>query len=505
MLSRIPFDSLTLAAVLHEVRAFVGGRVQRIWQPDERSLLIELYAGRVAYLWIGWDPDFPRLYLSPRKPASMGSAPALCMAVRAAIEGKGLTGIEQPDRDRVVALTFEDHLLVFEGLGRAANLVVVGPNGLVKASARTVRGARSIVPGQAYVRPTTRDEASPFLRRLGISPDDVDQVHTKGAHAPVFSPGYGAYPVSVAALGYPEVPRDSISVALSNYYDVAIPKAQLDQRRRRLRSQLERVLLAREVAIQDLAQAIVEQGKADERQRMGEIILAYQHQIAPQASTLEAWDYEGNPVTIPLDPELDPVANAQVHFDRAKRAKARRDWVLQQHERHISERNDLLAMLETLETADANALEASESEAERRRWLFLQKAPVAAEERPYGGRRIRELLGPSGWTILLGENAEANDYLTLRVAKPDDWWLHVRGAVSAHAVVPTRRQPYRVPRQVLEFAALMVARNSGQKHASYVPVDYTLKRYVRKVRGAPPGTVLYTHEKTLFVDPVKSN
>jgi predicted ribosome quality control (RQC) complex YloA/Tae2 family protein len=210
-------------------------------------------------------------------------------------------------------------------------------------------------------------------------------------------------------------------------------------------------------------------------------------------------------VTIPLDPELDPVANAQVHFDRAKRAKARRDWVLQQHEHHISERNDLLAMLETLETADANALEASESEAERRRWLFLQKAPVAAEERPYGGRRIRELLGPSGWTILLGENAEANDYLTLRVAKPDDWWLHVRGAVSAHAVVPTRRQPYRVPRQVLEFAALMVARNSGQKHASYVPVDYTLKRYVRKVRGAPPGTVLYTHEKTLFVDPVKSN
>ncbi len=45
----------------------------------------------------------------------------------------------------------------------------------------------------------------------------------------------------------------------------------------------------------------------------------------------------------------------------------------------------------------------------------------------------------------------------------------------------------------------MVA-NSVMKHASYVPVDYTLRKYVRKPRGSKAGAALYTHEKTLYVD-----
>jgi predicted ribosome quality control (RQC) complex YloA/Tae2 family protein len=33
-----------------------------------------------------------------------------------------------------------------------------------------------------------------------------------------------------------------------------------------------------------------------------------------------------------------------------------------------------------------------------------------------------------------------------------------------------------------------------------VEVDYTLRKYVRKPKGAPPGFALYTHEKTLRVE-----
>ena len=42
--------------------------------------------------------------------------------------------------------------------------------------------------------------------------------------------------------------------------------------------------------------------------------------------------------------------------------------------------------------------------------------------------------------------------------------------------------------------------NSVIKHASYVPVDLTLRKYVRKPRGSKPGAALYTHERTLYVD-----
>jgi predicted ribosome quality control (RQC) complex YloA/Tae2 family protein len=68
-------------------------------------------------------------------------------------------------------------------------------------------------------------------------------------------------------------------------------------------------------------------------------------------------------------------------------------------------------------------------------------------------------------------------------------------------LIHTRNQPDRVPREVIEFAAKVSAQHSALKHSSYVPVDYTLKKYVRRAKGAPKGSVLYSHEKTIHVEP----
>ncbi len=156
-------------------------------------------------------------------------------------------------------------------------------------------------------------------------------------------------------------------------------------------------------------------------------------------------------------------------------------------------------LLAKIEASDSlNELKELEEQASSRRWLH-HAASVVKEERPFEGHRIRELLGPNGYAVLYGENATSNDYLTLRVAKGSDYWLHVRGGVSAHVVVRTLNQPDRVPREVLIYAAKIPAQNSPGKHSQMVAVDYTLRKYVRKSRGAPAGSVLYTHEKTLHV------
>ncbi|GBC91517.1 hypothetical protein HRbin14_02289 [bacterium HR14] len=110
-------------------------------------------------------------------------------------------------------------------------------------------------------------------------------------------------------------------------------------------------------------------------------------------------------------------------------------------------------------------------------------------------------LSPDGYQVLVGENAEANDYLLTRVARPNDWWLHVRAGTGAHVIIRTNNQPERVPRRTLEFAAKLAAQNSADRHAHIVEVDYTLRKYVRKPKGAPSGFALYTHEKTLAVRP----
>ena len=126
----------------------------------------------------------------------------------------------------------------------------------------------------------------------------------------------------------------------------------------------------------------------------------------------------------------------------------------------------------------------------------------SADARPdFDGKRIRTYTSPEGWQVFVGDNAVANDYLVQRLGHSNDWWLHLRAGTSAHAIIRTNNAPLKVPRETLEFAARLVARRSAAKHAGVVAVDYTLKKYVRKPRKAAPGSVTYSHEKTLHVLP----
>ena len=119
----------------------------------------------------------------------------------------------------------------------------------------------------------------------------------------------------------------------------------------------------------------------------------------------------------------------------------------------------------------------------------------------FQGHKIRRFTTPEGYEIYFGETATANDFLTTRLAAPDDIWLHVRAATGSHVVIRAKGHPKSVPRSVLEQAALLCARHSAQKHSSLVAVDYTLRKYVRKPRGAAPGLVQIQQEKTLHVTP----
>ncbi len=57
------------------------------------------------------------------------------------------------------------------------------------------------------------------------------------------------------------------------------------------------------------------------------------------------------------------------------------------------------------------------------------------------------------------------------------------------------------PEEDLALAASFAAFYSRAKTSASVPVDYTLRKHVRKRREAPPGLVWYTEAKTLVAHP----
>lgn len=114
------------------------------------------------------------------------------------------------------------------------------------------------------------------------------------------------------------------------------------------------------------------------------------------------------------------------------------------------------------------------------------------------GRRIafRTFSARSGKKILVGKGAADNDTLTLRIAKPNDLWLHAKDRTGAHVIVPLEKSQT-CPADDLVDAAHLAAHFSDAREEKAVDVQYTPKRYLRKPKGSAPGAVVVDREKVL--------
>jgi len=246
----------------------------------------------------------------------------------------------------------------------------------------------------------------------------------------------------------------------------------------------------------------------DRFRRWGEALLAGlaaaercgEHVVVP-----DPWEPESS-VIIPATPGMSLPAVADAHFRRHRRAKrglesARRRLDL------VRSRRERLERLAT-ETEDAAGEDGSSRLEEGMR---LEGIPVGLATRRRaegpGGlpaarvEGVRMFTSAGGASILVGRTGRANDRLTFKIAGPEDFWLHVQGRPGAHVVI---RNPRRLPRPsgaALEEAATLAAWYSGARSEGQVDVHWTRRKYVRRVRGAPTGTVTLKRFSILRVRP----
>ena len=114
--------------------------------------------------------------------------------------------------------------------------------------------------------------------------------------------------------------------------------------------------------------------------------------------------------------------------------------------------------------------------------------------------RLLHYILPGGWKVLVGRTDADNDRLSLHIAKPNDWWFHIRGMPGSHVLLLAR--PGDDPdRATLKRAAAIAAYHSKARTAGLVAVSCTRARYVTKPRDAPAGTVNIRKETILKVRP----
>jgi predicted ribosome quality control (RQC) complex YloA/Tae2 family protein len=559
-----PFDSLTLRAVAAELGpALVGGQVQKIRQPDEFTVILNVYAGRATRrLLVCAHPERFRAHLTTQEFTFPKVAPTFCMALRKYLEGGRVLSVAQDGVDRVLRLvaatSWGEITLVAELMGRHSNIVLLSEDGTIleaikpvgsKLSRRVVLPGRPYPPLPAPAKPplfgsgaadsgdTPADGevkqwlegysgVSPFLAEYVAATDDpptavrqIVQDASRGTFLPAVyrnADGIptGAWPFPPPGTD-PDASRDPLS--MSEALDIAYATRAEAAKRGALLHALNAILDKEEHSLQRRRQDLeaVERNaeRAEEWRIAGELLAANAHGVEKGAVTVSLPNYyapDMAPMEIALDPVLSPRENADAYF--AKQHKARGAAA-----RVPAQRAELDARAAVLAARRAEIAAADEPTLERLLAEWSSPAPNSPSSLNAGGGggkpggsgksdfppgvRIRRFTSDEGWPIWVGDNATGNDYLTTRASDPDDIWLHVRAAASAHGVIKTGKRPEAVPPATLRRAAEIVASRSEAKASGSIPVDYTLRRYVRKPRNSAPGRVTYEREKTIYVGP----
>ena len=572
------FDSLTLTAVRDELgRALVGGKIEKITQPDPLEIVLRFYhAGHKHDLLISCDPVNARAHLTFARRDNPPTPPPFCSVLRNYLDGAWLSDVSLPFGfgERVLHLHFKavdgaPYTLIAEIMGKHSNLIFVNGAGMILGAAknigRTINRLRQIQPGLTYAPPPRQrgkrdpllpletvletetlnlDEAKAWLMGswAGVSPLLASETaarvpnghftqqtlhHALAVLLTVVRVGdwsprvwtdaagmtLGAYPVPLLTVpSNNQHRRESISVALDHAASSIIGRETFERTRDSLLAALRRTRKLREREAAEVEQGLRNAARAEEYRQAGDLLLTNQSQIRRGQSLISVPDYYAPPLPggeptmrfIALDQTLTVHENAERFYKRSRKADLSA-LTLQERRAQALEEVVLLSLAERETERAETSAEVAALRLSLAQSLAGGNAPSGSDSAPrqappdFEGHKIKRFQTVDGWEILVGENAASNDYLTTKLAASSDIWLHVRAAASAHGIIRAKNKPASVSHAALQQAAEMVAARSEVKHSSLVPVDYTLKKYVRKPRKSAPGAVTYQNEKTLFV------
>ncbi|MDP8200877.1 MAG: NFACT RNA binding domain-containing protein, partial [Candidatus Tenebribacter burtonii] len=189
-------------------------------------------------------------------------------------------------------------------------------------------------------------------------------------------------------------------------------------------------------------------------------------------------------IEIILNPEKDAKQNIEHYFKKYRKARDGKVKIKKQIE---------IAQKE-IEVLEKEIFELEETD------IFFSKQEKSKKKKPQKAG-YKKITINENWEIYIGRTSKENDILTTRFAKPHDWWFHTRIFHGAHIILRNYNK-MELPNKLKLLCSQLAAYYSKAKKSTNVPVDYTQIRYVRKPRGSVPGYVIYTNQKTLFIDPL---
>lgn len=553
------FDGIVTMAAAKEMRpVIISGKIDKVYQPEADELVFNIHTKRGnVKLYASVNPAAARIHFIENSLQNPPAPLPFCMLLRKHIQGARITDVAQVGSERIIEISLEtlnelgftvSKKLIFEIMGKHSNIVLLDISSgkiidCIKHVSIDVNRVRQLLPGIIYKYPPAQDKI-PFKELLPegtpsvVLPPEAKAIQrTVGGVSPSFAQEMAAsedplsflrsaariieegrfYPVvysddkgspkefHILPLSeYEDVCQkkefDSLSLCLEYYYAHKQSSNKLHQKasdlERSVSSQLDKLYLKEQRLREDLLKA----ENSESLRLYGELLTANIHQVRPgDKSTSVINYYDGSTVTIPLDPRLSPSKNAQQYFKKygkAKTAVKEKQLQLRTNESDIKYLDSVMSYLKN--ASDVSEIEALRRELEETGYLRKRKIPGGFKEKKISSKPYRYIL-PGGCEVLVGRNNRENDILTFKTASSRDIWMHTKDIPGSHVIVKTSCEE--ISDEDLYTAASIAAYHSKGRESENVPVDYVRVKYVKKPAGAKPGMVIFTNNKTVWVDP----
>ena len=538
------FDGFFLHHMVEELRReLVNGRIQKINQPFEQELVLQIRSNRQSHrLLLSAHPVFGRIQLTQTTFENPAQPSTFIMVLRKYLQGALIESIEQVENDRIVEITVSnkneigDHIqatLIIEIMGKHSNILLVDKSShkileVIKHVGFSQNSYRTLLPGSTYIAPPSTESLNPFtikdeklfeilqtqettaknLQSLfqGLGRDTANELErilvseklstfrnffnqeTKPCLTETsFSPVPFANQVGE--------PFTSLSDLLDTYYKDKAERDRVKQQASELIRRVENELQKNRHKLKKQEKELLATDNAEEFRQKGELLTTFLHQVPNDQDQVILDNYYTNqPITIALDKALSPNQNAQRYFKRYQKLKESVKYLTDL----IQETKATILYLESVETVlnQAGLEEIAEIREELIQTGFIRRRQ---REKIQKRKKPEQYLASDGKTIIyVGRNNLQNEELTFKMARKEELWFHAKDIPGSHVVISGNLDP---SDEVKTDAAELAAYFSQGRLSNLVQVDMIEVKKLNKPTGGKPGFVTYTGQKTLRVTP----
>lgn len=538
------FDGFFLHHMVEELRReLVNGRIQKINQPFEQELVLQIRSNRQSHrLLLSAHPVFGRIQLTQTTFENPAQPSTFIMVLRKYLQGALIESIEQVENDRIVEITVSnkneigDHIqatLIIEIMGKHSNILLVDKSShkileVIKHVGFSQNSYRTLLPGSTYIAPPSTESLNPFTVKDEKLFEILQTRETTAKHLQNLFQGLGRDTANelerilvsdklstfhnffnqetkpcLTETSFSPVPFanqvgepfDSLSDLLDTYYKDKAERDRVKQQASELIRRVENELQKNRHKLKKQEKELLATDNAEEFRQKGELLTTFLHQVPNDQDQVVLDNYYTNqPITIALDKALTPNQNAQRYFKRYQKLKEAVKYLTDL----IEETKATILYLESVETVlnQAGLEEIAEIREELIQTGFIRRRQ---REKIQKRKKPEQYLANDGKTIIyVGRNNLQNEELTFKIARKEELWFHAKDIPGSHVVISGNLDP---SDEVKTDAAELAAYFSQGRLSNLVQVDMIEVKKLNKPTGGKPGFVTYTGQKTLRVTP----